>query len=140
MKVRCISNSGEALRAFEYSVLEKNILGRFGATWYTSYGGITIGAEYLVMGIIVFENYQAYLIDDNGFISAPPCQLFEVIDSKISSNWHYRLISKDEEMYPYVQSIFGYSEFCADKKAYKNLIVEKEESYQRIYYNRKIEL
>ena len=103
MKVRCISNSGEALRAFEYSVLEKNILGRFGATWYTSYGGITIGAEYLVMGIIVFENYQAYLIDDNGFISAPPCQLFEVIDSKISSNWHYRLISKDEEMYPYVQ-------------------------------------
>ncbi len=140
MKVRCINNTGEALRAFEYKELEKSLLGRFGATGHTTYGGITIGAEYLVMGVIIFETYQAYLIDDNGFISASPCQLFEVIDSKVNSNWHFRLIDKEESIYPFVQSIFGYPELCTDKKSYENLIVEMEEEYQRIYFRRKIEL
>ncbi len=140
MKVRCKYNTGEALRAFEYQPLEKTILGRFGATGHTVYGEITIGAEYLVMGLIVFETYQAYLIDDNGFISACPCQLFEVIDNEVNSNWHFRMIEKGEDIYPFVQAILGYHELCFDKKAYENLIIEKDEESQRIYFKRKIEL
>lgn len=140
MKVRCLYDKGEALRPYEYEPLSKDMMGRFGATGYSEYGGLTIGKEYLVMGIIIFETYQAYLIDDNSFISACPCQLFEVVDSKVNPNWHFRLIEKDEDIYPFVQSIFGYPELCSDKKAYENLIVEMEEEAQRIYFRRKIEL
>jgi hypothetical protein len=92
------------------------------------------------MGIIIFQTYQAYLIDDNGFISANPCQLFEIVDNKVNPNWFFRLIEKDENIYPFIQSIFGYPELCSDKKAYEKLIVEMEEDTQRIYFNRKIEL
>lgn len=141
MKIRCIYNTGEALRSFENKALQKTELGRFGATEHSEYGEVRIGEEYLVMGLIIFETYQAYLIDDNGFISACPCQLFEVIDDRInSSNWHFRLIGKDEDIYPFVQAVLGYYELCFDKKSYENLIVEKDEEAQRIYFRRKIEL
>lgn len=140
MKVRCFNNKGEALRPYEYNPLSKDMMGRFGATGYSEYGCLTIGQEYLVLGVIIFETYQAYLIDDNGFISACPCQLFEVVDSRVNSNWYFRLIEKEEDIYPFVQSIFGYYELCFDKKSYENLIVEKDEDAQRIYFRRKIEL
>jgi hypothetical protein len=140
MKVRCIYNTGDALRKYEYKSLEKEMLGRFGATGYSQYNELDIGKEYLVMGLIIFETYQAYLLDDNGFISACPCQLFEVVDSKINLNWHFRLIEKHEDIYPFVQAVFGYYELCFDKKSYENLIVEKDEESQRIYFKRKIEL
>ena len=140
MKIRCVYNTGEALRSFEDKTLQKAELGKFGATSYSEYNELDIGKEYLVMGIIIFETYQGYLIDDNGFISACPCQLFEVIDDKVNSNWHFRLIEKDEDIYPFVQSVLGYYELCFDKRSYENLIVEKDEEAQRIYFRRKIEL
>ena len=140
MKVHCINNTGKALRSYEYKALEKDMLGRFGATGYSEYNELTIGQEYLVMGLIIFETYQAYLIDDNGFISACPCQLFEIVDNKVNPNWHFRLVEEDEDIYPFIQAFFGYPELCSDKKAYENLIVEMEEEAQRIYFRRKIEL
>lgn len=140
MKIRCINNTGASLRSYEYEpITNKEVFGRFGVSEMAEYG-IEIGKEYLVMGLITFQTYQAYLIDDNGFISACPCQLFEVVDSKVNSNWHFRLIEKDEDIYPFVQAILGYPELCSDKKAYENLIVEMEEDAQRIYFKRKIEL
>jgi len=110
MIVKCLYNTGESLRNFEYSpITDKNVFGRFGVSGSSDFNEIKVGVEYLVMGIIVFETYQAYLIDDNGFISACPCQLFEVVDDRVNSNWHFRLVEKDEES-------------------------------QRIYFRRKIEL
>ena len=142
MKVRCINNTGEGLRPYEYKSLGKDMLGRFGATGYTAYGdgGLTMGEEYIVMGIIIFETYQGYLIDYGGLPSICPCQLFEVVDNKVNSNWLFRLIEKDEDIYPFVQAILGYPELCSDKKSYENLILEMEEESQRIYFRRKIEL
>ena len=140
MKVRCVYNTGESLRSYENKTLQKAELGRFGATGYSEYNELDIGKEYLVMGVIIFETYQAYLIDDSGFISACPCQLFEIVDNKMNSNWHFRLIEKNEDIYPFVQAIMGYPELCSDVKAYENLIVEKEEEAERIYFRRKIEL
>lgn len=140
MKVRCINNTGISLRTYEYEpITNKEVFGRFGVSEMGEYG-IEIGKEYLVMGLIIFQTYQAYLIDENGQISTCPCQLFESIDSKTNPNWHFRLIEKDEDIYPFVQAIFGYPELCSDKKAYENLIVEMEEESQRIYFKRKIEL
>lgn len=140
MKIRCIYNTGISLRPYEYrQITNKEVFGRFGVSEMAEYG-IEIGKEYLVMGVLIFQTYQAYLIDENGFISAYPCQFFEVIDDTLNPNWNFRLIEKDEDIYPYLQSIFGYPELCSDKKAYENLIVEREEDAQRIYFRRKIEL
>jgi hypothetical protein len=140
MKVRCIKNKGADLRPYEYESLEKEMMGRFGATGFTDYGELDVGKEYLVMGLIIFKTYQAYLVDDSGFISACPCQLFEILDDRLGSNWHFRIIDKEEGIYPFVQAVFGYAEFCSNKKAYENLIVEMEENAQQIYFKRKIEL
>lgn len=140
MKIRCINNTGVSLRPYEYEpIANKEVFGRFGVSGLAEYG-IEIGKEYLPMGLITFQTYQAYLIDDKGFISTYPCQLFEIIDSKVNSNWHFRLIERDEDIYPFVQALLGYPELCSDKKAYENLIVEQEENTQRIYFKRKIEL
>ncbi|MDN4165463.1 hypothetical protein QWY31_08125 [Cytophagales bacterium LB-30] len=140
MKIRCIYKTGEALRSYEYTSLEKDVLGRFGVTGYSEYGELEIGKEYLVMGTIAFKSHLAYLIDDKGLISVCPCQLFEVIDSRVNPNWYFRLVEKDEHIYPFIQGIWGYHELCFDKKSYENLIVEREEEAQRIYFRRKIEL
>jgi hypothetical protein len=58
----------------------------------------------------------------------------------LSSNWAFRLINKDENIYPFVQAVFGYPEFCSNKRAYENLIVNREEEECRIYFKRKMEL
>ena len=139
MKVKCINNTGEFLRSYEYDHLRNEMLGRFGTTENSQYNEITVGSEYLVMGIITFKDYQAYLIDDEGFISSCPCQLFEITDDKVDGDWCFRLIDKEEDIYPFVQAITGYPELCSDKNAYKNLIVEKDEEAERIYFKRKIE-
>lgn len=140
MKIRCINKTGNSLRAFEYqSIVKKEVFGRFKVSALIEFD-IEIGKEYIVMGLIIFESYQAYIIDDEGYISVYPCQLFEVIDNEISSNWHFRLIDKDEEIYPFVQAIFGYDELCSNKNAYEELIVEKNEEQQRIYFREKLKL
>ena len=54
MKVRCVYNSGKALRNFELDVfLKDEIRGRFGATGFSEYNELEIGKDYSVMGIIV---------------------------------------------------------------------------------------
>lgn len=141
MKVRCIKNKRKDLRPYEYQPIKNgNILGRFGVTALSEYNEIVIGKEYLVMGIIIFQTYQSYLIDDSGFISACPCQLFEIVDNEIYSHWHFRFIDKKEDIYPFIQALFGYPELCSDERAYENLIVEREKVAQQIYFKRKIEL
>ena len=66
--------------------------------------------------------------------------MFEIVDDKLGTNWHFRLIEKEEDVYPFVQAVLGYYEFCIDRKAYEKIIVEKDEETQRIYFRRKIEL
>jgi hypothetical protein len=133
-------NTGEALTPFEYKSLENNEFGRFGVSKNSVFNEIKIGREYFVMGIIVFETYQAYLIDDNGFITTCPCQLFEIIDNRLNSEWHFRTISNKESIYPFVQAVFGYYELCCENNSYENLIVDKMNEAQRTYFRRKTDL
>ena len=140
MKVRCINNTGADLREFEKDqIISKEIFGRFGVSSYASYE-ILIGTSYLVMGIVIFESYQAYLIDDRGFVDVYPCQLFEVEDNIINPKSYYRVIEKEETIYPFVQAVLGYQEFCLDKNSYEKLIIEKEEDAIQTYFRRKTEL
>lgn len=137
MQVKCKYNLGANLRRYELKPLDKEMMGRFGATCYSEYNELEIDKEYLVMGIIIFETYQAYLIDDNEFISACPCQLFDLVDDKIPSSWHFRLIDKGHNNYPFIQAIIGYDELCFDKDAYEKLIIEKDSISENIYFTRK---
>ena len=138
MKVRCIFNTGEDLRSYEKKSLNKEELGRFGATAYTEYG-LTIGKEYIVMGIILGEGTLYYLIDDSGYASVYPYPLFEIVDNKLPQNWFYKALNNIDENYPYQEAIWGYYELCCDKNHFEQLI-EREEDAQRIYFRRKIEL
>lgn len=140
MKIRCINNEGKDLRQYEFQTINDDVYGRFGVTALSSYSELDIGREYLVMGIIIFESYQAYLIDTNGFIGTYPCQLFEILENTVNSDWHFRMVDREESIYPFIQSLFGYPELCSDKEAYQNLIVERQDDAQRIYFSRKIEL
>lgn len=138
MRVRCINNTGKSLRQYEYKPLNRNQIGRFGATEDTQFG-LGIGAEFLVMGLLFGEGSLAYLIDDDGCISAYPSPLFEVIDHKIPSAWYYKAFHCTDENYPYREAVFGYYELVFDDKHYDELVDAKDSAY-RIYFKRKLEL
>lgn len=140
MRICCTKNRGVDLQFYEYETInDAEIFGRFGVSRNATYE-IELGKEYFVMGIIIFKTYQAYLIDYNGSISIFPCQLFEIVDNRVNSNWHFRIIDIDEDIYPFIQCILGYYELCFDKQSYENLIVEKDEKAELIYFKRKREL
>lgn len=138
MKVRCIYNTGEALRVYENKPLSKDELGKFGATGQTEFG-LIIGKEYIVMGMLLGEGCLDYLIDDGGYVSAYPYPLFEVIDNKLPSSWFFKSLKNTDENYPYQEAIWGYYELVFDDNHYEKL-VDVDEEAQRIYFRRKIEL
>ena len=130
MKVICKSNTGKALTGYERKPL--------GCSEITQYGQLEIGKEYLVMGMIMSKGYLSYLVDD-GVISACPYQLFEIIDNKLTSNWYFKAFTKDDDIYPYQEAVWGYYELCFDTNHYEQL-VDMEENAMRIYFRRKIEI
>lgn len=130
MKVKCISNTGKALNGYQRKPL--------GSSDITQYGQLEISKEYIVMGMIMSEGYLSYLVDD-GVISACPYQLFEVIDNKLTSNWFFKSFTKDDDIYPYQEAVWGYYELCFDTNHYEQL-VDMEENAMRIYFRRKIEI
>lgn len=138
MKVRCIGNKYENLKDYEYGPLEKYKFGRFDITLEGEYS-LTVGREYLVMGMFMFQNYLAYLVDNSGFIFTAPCYLFTLVNPEISSPWNFRVVNNKEKIYPFIQAIWGYKELCMDEQSYEDLIVERKEEAQRIYYRRKNE-
>jgi len=138
MKVRCIHNTGEALRVYENKPLSKNELGKFGTTGNTVFG-LPIGKEYIVMGMILGEGILGYLIDDGGYVSVYPYPLFEVIDNKLPTSWFFKSLKNTNENYPYLEAIWGYYELVYDDVHFEKLSDVDEEA-QRIYFRRKIEL
>jgi hypothetical protein len=137
MRIRCIHNTGEALRAFEKVPIRKEALGRFGATGYTQFG-LTYGNEFLVMGMILSEGDLYYLVDDGGHVFSYPYPLFEVIDNKLPSNWFFRARSGSDNLYPYLEATWGYMEFVFDD-SHINKLLERDDSACIIYFQRKLE-
>lgn len=79
------------------------------------------------------------MIDDGGCISANPCPLFEIVDSRVGSNWHFRLQNPTDRNYTYIQALWGDHEFCYGENSHEDLIVERDEVAMQIYFRRKIE-
>lgn len=140
MKIKCLANKGDYLRQYEYIPLDKDMMGRFGSTSYSEYNEITIEKEYNVMGIITFQTCQAYLVDDECFISVCPCQFFDVVDNTVPNGWYFGLIEKGENIYPFIQAIAGYYELCEHKKSYEELIINKNRNSEKDYFKRKLEI
>jgi hypothetical protein len=139
MKIRCIYNTGEALRPYEYEpIQQKELLGRFGATGLTEFG-LTLGEEFLVVGMILGKGTLSYLINDGRIIGCYPYALFEVIDNELPKSWFFKALKNTDENYPYQEAIWGYYELCFDTNHYEQL-VDFDEGAHRIYFRRKIEL
>lgn len=98
--------------------------------------GLELDKEYLVMGIMKNGKQLSYFMDENGKPGFYPCELFEVVDSRINAEWHFKSYSKDSEMYLYVQAVWGYSELCFDESHYEQ-IVDRDQEALNIYFNRK---
>lgn len=139
MRVKCLYNKGVDLRAFEEESLKPYEFGKYGTTEYTNFEELEIGKKYIVMGIITFDSYIAFLIDD-GLISTYPCELFEVVESAIPPIWHFRLTNKNETIYPFIRAILGYKELCFNSNSYERLIVDQEDSAIQAYFRRKQEM
>jgi hypothetical protein len=129
MKIKCISNTGLAFKGYKMSI------GHF----ETSEFCLNIGEEYTVMGMLLGEGLLSYLIDDRGSITLYPFQLFEVIDNRISSNWFFKKLTKNDDQYPYAEAVWGYYEFVFDDTHYEKLVEVDEDAYQ-IYFKRKLEI
>lgn len=138
MIVKCIGNTGQFLRPFEYSnITNPAILGRFGVTGGSQFSA-QLGESYRVMGIFIFQEYQGYLLDVRGYIYTKPCLLFEVLDNTIPSDWKFSVLDLKNPLYPFIQAVFGYEELVSDPIAYEKLIVDKEETASRIYFRKKL--
>lgn len=130
MIVKCIHNTSKAFKDYG-----KIPFGYFEQSQF----GTTINEHYLVMGMSICENKLLYFVDVNGSPFFMPFQLFEVIDSRIPSNWHFRVYIPSDHYYPYRQATWGYYELCFDDQHVTDLL-EREEPAMRLFYRRKIEL
>lgn len=101
--------------------------------------GLKLQKEYWVMGIMINGEEISYFIDENGKPGFYPKELFDVADNQLSQDWYFRSYSQNDEMYPYVQAIWGYRELVFEESHYEK-IVEREEAALRLYFKRKEEL
>jgi len=138
MIVKCKQNTGKYLRIYEDRKLKRNQYGRFGSSENTTYSELDIGKQYIVMGIICFEQYIAYLIDSFNIVNPYPCYLFDIIDNSLNSNWYIKVLDQKDSHFPDIQSISGYYELVFDENHYEKLIDDDYDS-KLIYYKRKIE-
>lgn len=86
MKIRCITNRGDALP-------ESYLKPEFYYTQETDFP-LTIGKEYVVYAFYTFEGNLWYYICDDSYTYYPmqnPAPLFEVVDSRMSQYWRLHL-------------------------------------------------
>ena len=98
--------------------------------------GLELEKEYLVMGILLWENQLWYLIDE-GTPSFYPTELFDITDSRFSQRWYFKTYSEDEAMYK--QAIWGYYELVSDEVYYEQLVCKEREALE-LYFKRKREI
>lgn len=102
--------------------------------------GLELEKEYLVMGIVLAEKQLWYLVDEKSRPSFFPYQLFEVTDASISTNWHFKLYSEDDGIFPFdKEAMWGYYDLCFDENHYEQ-IVDREPGALELYFKRKTEI
>ena len=142
MIVRCIANTGKALRAFEPNELSDDQAGKFGTTGHTIFNQLEIGKDYLVMAFIfLHQGVIQYLLygDSNTWILPAPSPLFTVVDTKISRNWYVRQYEPQHRLYPSFTGVMGYEELALDDN-HIELLLDWDDEAERIFYKRVLEM
>lgn len=115
MKVKCIAN-------------------KLNNSYYADY--IEVDKEYVIYGIIIYEDKVHYLISDS--CRTPfwyPAELFVVINNLLPFEWYYNFYGDDF----YLKAIFGYKELIFDD-AHSYNILEREQKDLEIFCTRKKEI
>lgn len=90
MKVKCIGNSGKFLLDMGTNL--------FGVTKFNRYDEILLNNEYLVMGLLFQEQNLYYIVDDGyNLVTILPIQLFEIIETRIFSEWSVKYLKHNKE-------------------------------------------
>ena len=133
MKIKCIANTGNDLS-------EKSIeAGKFRASQFD----IDIGKVYTVYSMFIFRGALQYLLSKDStdrpfWYSA---ELFEVVDSLLSLEWHFSFIgySDNYESKNSLAAMWGYKEMIVNSKHHIDLI-EGELKAIAIFFKRKREI
>lgn len=133
MIVKCKLNTGKELREYENLTLLPEQFGRFGVSEYTKYD-FSIGEEFFVVGMILSDNNLHYLINSGRVVGTYPYQLFEIIDSRLPSSWHFNTLQNNS-----TQALWGYYEWCFDNQEHYQNLIEMEESAHLRFFSKKIE-
>jgi len=87
------------------------------------------------MGILIYEKYLFYLIDEDSSPFWFPYILFEISDSNVNSKWHFKILENNENTYG--EFIYGYFELCF-LEGHNDGLMERKENDLRIYFRNKI--
>jgi hypothetical protein len=113
MKVKC--NYNKAAKAFEGYKMP------LGTSIESGYG-VDVGVVYIVAGMAICNGQLFYYLYNGSYPELCPFQLFEVVDSEIPKGWHFRKYTLNDPQYPYIESVWGYYEFCFDESHYTKII------------------
>lgn len=133
VKVKCIANTGKDLS-------EKSIeSGEHRGVKFD----VDIGKVYVVYSMFIFRGALDYLLSEES-TDVPfwyPAELFEVVDSLLSLEWHFTFIGYGEnhESKKSLAAIWGYKEMIFDSKHYIDL-TEREPEALDIFFKRKREM
>jgi hypothetical protein len=82
MLARCIANTGQHFSNFPKKP--------FGWSEHTVYGQLEIGKDYRLLGMIMLDGWLYYFISN--FVASPcPSELFNLVDHKLPSTWHFKI-------------------------------------------------
>lgn len=127
MKVKCIANTGIDLS------LGTKALGNSNETQFS----IKIGEIYTVYGQHLFKGVLGYLIlgTYENLPSWYPVELFEVVDTILPLEWHFKFYGYDNN----ISSMWGYKELVLDEN-HHDALLEREDKAIRIFLKRKKEI
>ncbi|MDP3488473.1 MAG: phosphoribosylaminoimidazole synthetase [Bacillota bacterium] len=127
MKVKCVANTGMDLSQVSLDS---------GELTTTIFNTIKIGETYTVYGIFLTKGTLSYLtMVPNWLPYWHPAELFEVVDSRQPSNWHFKFYGYNDYV---LDAIWGYEELL-DENHRTNLILREENDLQ-LFLKKKAEI
>jgi hypothetical protein len=96
---------------------------------------LIINKYYIVYGMILFDNYICYYIEDENHPYYPvwsPSPLFEVVNGQLSKYWVYSFIQEKIIDKIDIRTMWGYPEWANDPYYYE-LLFDGEEKQVNIY-------
>jgi hypothetical protein len=124
MKVICKYNNG--------SIFKENEIPP-GYSLETEFA-LEVEKEYIVMGIILYNKFLLFLVDEFSNPFWYPSILFTIQDNKISSSWYFKYFhQKDNNL---AEAIWGYYELCLDEN-HNDRLMDREADDLQIYFRHK---